>query len=259
MDDVNTLMTEPAATTEVPPPTLWERCRATVKRLGPAGPLAVLAATFPPLGGFVLLGLVTRIGPWLNGFGWLGPSILVVGFSLAAGLSLLPTYACSCLAGYAFKFTLGFSASMAAFVAAALVAYVVSARAAGDRVIEIVREHPKWEAVRVALLGAGFWRSLGIITLIRVPPTSPFAAANFIMGTIRAPLVPYLLGSLIGMAPRTAAVVWMAGHAATTDFSEGKNIWNYAIAAGSTLVVVAVIGHIATRAVHRVTRAPSEK
>jgi uncharacterized membrane protein YdjX (TVP38/TMEM64 family) len=197
------------------PVTIWDKVRAFVKRLGPAGPLAVLAATFPPLGGFVLLGLITRLAPWLQAHLALGLVILIVGFSLAAGLSLLPTYACSCLAGYAFKFAIGFPASMFAFVGGSLIAYVVSSRAAGNRVVDIVREHPKWEAVRVALLDAGFWKALGIITLLRLPPTSPFAAANFIMGTIRAPLIPYLLGTLIGMAPRTAAVVWAMAHAIT--------------------------------------------
>ena len=235
------------------PADTWQQVKAFVKRLGPAGPLAVLAATFPPLGGFVLLGLITRLAPWLREHVALGLVIVVVGFSLSSGLSLLPTYACSCLAGFAFKFWIGFPASMFAFVGGALIAYVVTSRAAGSRVVDIVREHPKWEAVRVALLDAGFWKAFWIITLIRVPPTSPFAAANFVMATIRAPLIPYLLGTLIGMAPRTAALVWAMSNAATLDFSESKNVWSYAIAIASTLAVVIVIGHLANEAIKRVT------
>lgn len=236
-----------------PPPNGWEKTRALVKRLGPAGPLAVLAGTFPLIGGFVLIGLISRLAPWLKAHPRPGFWIVVVGFSLAAGLSLLPTYACSMLAGYTFRFWVGFPGSMLAFCGAALIAYLVSARAAGNRVVDIVREHPKWEAVRIALLGAGFWKAFWIITLIRLPPTSPFAAANFIMGTTRAPLIPYLLGTLIGMAPRTAAVVWAASRANTLDFSESKNVWSYAYLLASTILVVVVIGRLANNAIKRAT------
>src|SRR5204863_6292011 len=130
----------------------------------------------------------------------------------------------------------------------ALIGYLVSAGAAGNRVVDIVREHPKWEAVRVAMLGAGFWKAFGIITLIRLPPTSPFAAANFIMGTTRAPMIPYLLGTLIGMAPRTAAAVWAASRASTLDFSESKNVWSYIYLLASTILVVVIIGRLANNA-----------
>src|SRR2546423_1637953 len=44
----------------------WGKSKAFIKRLGPAGPLAVLVATFPPLGGFVLIGLISRLAPWLR-------------------------------------------------------------------------------------------------------------------------------------------------------------------------------------------------
>src|SRR5688572_14100130 len=49
-----------------PPPTMWQRIQRTVKRLGPAGPLAVLAGTFPPIGGFILIGFISRLAPWLQ-------------------------------------------------------------------------------------------------------------------------------------------------------------------------------------------------
>src|SRR5204862_2038969 len=48
-----------------PPPGAWGKFKTFIKRLGPAGPLAVLVATFPPLGGFVLIGLISRLAPWL--------------------------------------------------------------------------------------------------------------------------------------------------------------------------------------------------
>jgi uncharacterized membrane protein YdjX (TVP38/TMEM64 family) len=224
------------------------------RRLGPAGPLAVFAATFPPLGGFVLIGLISRIAPWLRAHPAEGLVLYVGGFSALAALSLLPTYACAILGGWTFGFAVGFPASMAAFVLSGLGAYAIAARAAGDRVVEIVREHPRWEAVRVALLDCGFWKAFWIVTLVRLPPTSPFAAANFVMGTTRAPLIPYLLGTFVGMAPRTGVVVWAAAHASTLDFAQARNVWSYVIVVVVTLAVVAIIGKYANDAVRHATR-----
>jgi uncharacterized membrane protein YdjX (TVP38/TMEM64 family) len=259
MPDVRTT-DAPAPTVDAPPAPpppagAGGKFKAFVKRLGPAGPLALLAATFPPIGGFVLIGRISRIAPWLREHRGPGLFIYVGGFAVLAALSMLPTYAASMLGGWAFGFAVGFPASMISFCLAALMAYVISARAAGDRVVEIVREHPKWEAVRVALLGCGFWKAFWIVTLLRLPPYSPFAAANFILGTTRAPLIPFLLATLIGMAPRTAAVVWAAAHASKLDFKDATQIWIFVGGLLVTLAVIGVIGEIANKAVKRVTMA----
>lgn len=243
-----------AAPDAAPPATLWRRTKAFFRRLGPAGPLAVVAATCPPIGAAVLIGLITRIAPWLNAHKGLGLFIFVFGFASLAALALLPTFAASFLAGWAFKFAVGFPAAMTAFVLAALLSYLINGRAAGDRVVTLVREHPKWEAVRAALLDAGWWKAFWIVLLIRLPPTSPFAAFNFLMGTMKAPLVPFLLGTLVGMAPRTGAAVWAASHASELNFADTKSVWYSAVAIGVTVVVVAIIGHYANQAVHKVTR-----
>ena len=233
----------------------WRRIRETIRRLGPAGPLAVFTSTFPPIGGFVLLGLVTRIAPLLRqSLGW-GLTIYIGGFAASAALSLLPTYACSVLGGWTFGFAIGFPAAILAFMAATLIAWWVNSAVAGDRVIDILKEHPRWEAVRKALVGSGFWKSFFILTLIRVPPTSPFAAVNFMAATTRAPLGAFLLATGIGMAPRTGVVVWASAHAATLDFSSGTDRWMYFAGLGVTLAVVWIIGVIANRAVTRVTQA----
>jgi uncharacterized membrane protein YdjX (TVP38/TMEM64 family) len=240
-------------------PEKWEKVKHFVRRMGPAGPLAVIAGTLPPLGGFVLIGFIGQVAPWLRSHQGTGLVIYVLGFSLLAAVALLPTYACSILGGWTFGFAVGFPASMAAFCGAGFFAYLINRRAAGHRVIDIIQEHPKWEAVVRALIGSGFWRSLWIIILLRLPPTSPFAAMNFIMGTTRAPLGAFVLGTAIGMAPRTGAVVWAAAHASTLDFKlDSGQTWLYFAGLAVTIFVVVVIGRIATNAVHRVTGAPKQ-
>jgi uncharacterized membrane protein YdjX (TVP38/TMEM64 family) len=224
------------------------------RRLGAAGPLAILSGTLPPLGGFVLIGSIGKIAPFLRTHQTTGLLLYIAGFSTLAALALLPTYACSVLGGWTFGFAIGFPASMTAFCGASLLAYLINRRAAGHRVLVIIHEHPKWEAVITSLLGCGFWRALWIIILLRLPPISPFAAMNFIMGATRAPLGAFLLGTAIGMAPRTGAVVWAAAHASTLDFKlASTQTWLYLAGVLATLAAVTTIGHIATKAVHRAT------
>jgi uncharacterized membrane protein YdjX (TVP38/TMEM64 family) len=252
-------MTQPAAETTDPsgqcaaaPPDRWTQFKIFFKRLGPAGPLAVVISTLPPLGGFILIGLLSRIAPWMRSHESQAMVIYVGGFAVLAAIAILPTYACAILGGWVFGFWIGFPASMVAFC---LAAYLISALAAGNRVIQIIRERPRWEAVRMALLGCGFWRSLWIITLLRLPPTSPFAGANFVMGATRAPLGAYMLGTFIGMAPRTAVAVWAAASASSLDFKRPSQSWLYIVGIIVTIVVVAIIGNLANQAIKRVTDA----
>jgi uncharacterized membrane protein YdjX (TVP38/TMEM64 family) len=236
----------------------WTKFKIVFRRLGPAGPLAVVISTFPPIGGFVLIGLLSRIAPWMRANWTEALIIYVAGFAFLAAMAVLPTYACAILGGWTFGFWVGFPAGMVAFCFAALLAYLVSALAAGDRVLQIIREHPRWEAVRAALLGCGFWKAFWIITLLRLPPTSPFAAANFVLGTTRAPLAAYLLGTFVGMAPRTAVAVWAAAHASTLDFKSRGQTWLWIAGVIVTVAVVAIIGNLANKAVKRVTDAHAQ-
>jgi uncharacterized membrane protein YdjX (TVP38/TMEM64 family) len=233
---------------------LRSRITCYIKRLGPAGPLAVMASTFPAIGGFVLLGFINSLAPWLRSHQQLGLLIYVGGFASSAALSLLPTYACSILGGWTFGFWVGWPAAMFSFTAATLIAWIVNSSVAGDRVVAIIAEHPKWEAVRRALIGSGFWKSFWILTLARVPPTSPFALMNFVVATTKAPLPAYLLATLIGMAPRTAAAVWAAAHASTLDLLDTGGKWMFVLSLALTLAVIAAIGHVANRAIHAATR-----
>jgi uncharacterized membrane protein YdjX (TVP38/TMEM64 family) len=232
--------------------------RAVVRTLGPAGPLAVLSATMPAIGGFFLLGSLGVLGPWLADRNGLGLAIYVAGFMLFAGCALLPTYAQAILGGWAFKFALGFPAALAGFAGASLIGYAIGAKASGDRIVELIHTKPKWRAVRDALAGGGFWKTLGLVTLLRLPPNSPFAITNLVMASVRVPLAPYLIGTVVGMAPRTGVAVWIAAQVQGVLSEEGPDKPRWLVGAGIalTIVVVVVIGHIANKAIERVTAQP---
>lgn len=213
----------------------------------------MFVGTFPPLGGFVLIGFISRLAPALRENPTAGMLAYLIGATLLTGLAIMPTYAFALLAGWTFGFGLGFAASCAAFVTAALLAYGVNAVAAGDRVVALVADHPKWEAVRRAMLASGKGRALWIMTLLRLPPLAPFASVNFVLATTRAPLGAYLLATVVGMAPRTAVAAWAAAHMATLDLKSRGQTWTFVAGLAVTLACIALLGRYATRAARRAT------
>ncbi len=230
------------------------------RRLGPTRWLGLLWATAPAILGFVLLASFGPVSDWFFGWPILGIYIYGLIFAVAAGFGILPTYAQSLLGGWVFGFWLGWSAAMAGFTVAAVIGYFVARSASHDRVERLVESNPKAKAVREALVGRGLLPTFGIVTLIRVPPNSPFALTNLAMASTGVRLLPYTVGTFVGMAPRTAIAVWFAAMAQASgardiqEFVHEKVGWWYAL--GNLVVmfaVLAVIGAIANHALERVT------
>ncbi|MDX9911672.1 MAG: VTT domain-containing protein [Phycisphaerales bacterium] len=229
------------------------------QKLGAAGYLAIAAAVMPAIGGIALLGTLNITGPWLRSHEVAGWLLYVVCFVVLAGLALLPTYAQAVLGGWAFGFAWGFPGALLGFVGGSLVGYFVARRASGDRVMNVVHEHPKWSAVRDALVGQGFWKTLGIVTLLRLPPNSPFALTNLVMASVQVKLPAFVLGTLIGMAPRTAGAVYVAsliqGELTSDTAKAARPGWFIPVTIASTVVVLIIVGSIANRALKKATNA----
>ena len=223
------------------------------RRLGAAGPVAIVLSFWPPLGGFVLLATLTQFGPWLRAKGAEGLLIYFLFTGLLMGVSFVPTYSCAILAGWAFGFAAGFPLAVGTITTASLLAYAIGRWIARDRVLELVRERPKWNAVYTALLGQGFFRTWFVVTLLRIPPTSPFAIANFVLAAGRVRLGPYTLGTFLGVAPRTALAALAAAKLEQLRFKDVTDTWVVIAGIVVTLLVCAVLGHLANQALRRVT------
>lgn len=221
------------------------------RRLGPATVLAALSAIGPLLGTLVLWWYAEPIKAWLHAQGDAAIPLFVLGFTLTAGLALLPTYAQAGLAGWAFGFRDGFMATMSGVFGAALLGYIVARLASGERATRLIREHPRWQVVYQALLGGGMLKTLGIVTLLRLPPNSPFALCNLLLAATRVPWHTYLLGTVFGLGPRTALVCYTAARLSDPDVKDDRLFWWAGI--GITVVVLVVIGSIANRALGRFT------
>jgi uncharacterized membrane protein YdjX (TVP38/TMEM64 family) len=222
------------------------------RRLGPVGPLATLAIVIPPISGILLIGTVHQVGPWLKSHEVVGLLMYVTGFALLGGLALLPTYAQSLLGGWAFGMAAGFCAAIAGFGGAALVGYAVARRVAGTRIEDLIAEHRRWSALHRALLGSGFWKAFTLVTLVRLPPNSPFAASNVAMAALGVPRIPFALGTVVGLAPRTAIVVYAGAGLSTLDFANPQQAGWFLGSLLVTLLVVVAVGWMANRALRRV-------
>ena len=98
-------------------------------------------------------------------------------------------------------------------------------------------------------------KTIGIITLVRFPPNSPFALTNLALSTCGTKLGPYALGTLIGMTPRTAVAVGFAAWGADQGAKDLQTFIKdgpgpYVLVGGIILMVIVlmVISHIANKA-----------
>jgi uncharacterized membrane protein YdjX (TVP38/TMEM64 family) len=228
------------------------------RRLGAAGPVAIVLSFWPPLGGFLLLATLTQLGPWLRDHGSEGIAIYILVTGFLMGISFVPTYACSILAGWAFGFGVGCPVALLTITLAAVLAYVIARWIAQDRVLEVIRERPKWRAIHEALLGSAPGRTLLVVTLLRVPPSSPFALANFALAAAKVPLWNYTLGTFIGIAPRTALAAFAAAGLEQLKFKDTGERWMVVAGVAATLVVCVILGMMANRALAAVTADPAK-
>lgn len=233
--------------------------RDNLRSIGP-GPaiLAVLAFVVPIVGGFTLLRYTRSVGEYLKTHQDPGIYLYAAGFALTAGLAILPTWVQAIVGGYAFGLPMGLAAALFGFGGGSMIGYEIARGASGDRVIKTIARKPKWNAVHKAFVSGrmdgGFLKTLGIVILLRLPPNSPFAMMNLILAAVRVPRTTYLLGTVIGMAPRTAMWIWIGTTIPTlSEDRPGQPKWLFiggmVLAAG----VVMLLGHLANKAVERAT------
>lgn len=221
---------------------------AVLRRLGPAAALAGLWAV-TPLAGLALMGVYgPQIAAWLEAQGQAGLVIYIACFAVGAGLGLLPTWSQAVLGGYVFGLWRGFAGAEAGFVLAALLAFFVARTVARERAEREIASHPKARVVRDALVGRGFWGTLGVVALVRL--NSPFALTNLALTACGVPLVTYVVGTAVGLGVRTFIAV-QAGSQLTSWGEAEKPKWLVVGGIVAAVVIILVIGQVAQRAINR--------
>ncbi|XOV75093.1 MAG: TVP38/TMEM64 family protein [Phycisphaerales bacterium] len=135
--------------------------------------------------------------------------IIALLFALFTGSALLPTYALSFASGVFFGPVWGSLVAMFGVTFGALVGYGWGILLARKRVMRVVEANPRVKLIRSAIVDRSLKDELVAVTLIRIPPNSPFALTNLIMSSLHVRFVPYFVGTLVGIAPRTLIAVFL--------------------------------------------------
>lgn len=124
--------------------------------------------------------------------------------ALQAGLTVgpVPRTVFTLVAGALFGWALGLLLTLVATTLAAVIAFAL-VRATGGRLVERYARGRAVNWVRLRLDHHG----LLAVTSLRLIPTVPFAALNYLSGLSAVRFWPYLLGTAVGIVPGTIAIV----------------------------------------------------
>jgi uncharacterized membrane protein YdjX (TVP38/TMEM64 family) len=233
-------------------------------QLGPAGLLALFWLAAPGIAGLCLLYQLGAAAEWLRARGDVALVVYAAIFLVTSGIGLLPTTAQAVLGGWVFGPGKALLAASAAFGGAALLGLLITRTVAGKRVENFLNTKREARAIRDALIGRGFLQTTAIVALLRLPPQSPFAFTNLVMVSTGVAAAPFLLGTILGMVPRTLVVMLFASAAAQTGAEDiqtfVKDGPGWPIAAGGLAIMagaLTAIGAIARRALIRLRVDPA--
>lgn len=229
--------------------------RGYFRELGSLTPIAFVTAVLPIAGSSVIFYLFGhQIGFWLRDNWQFGTFVYFAGIVFFCGLSLLPTNIIGLIGGWAFGLWLGIVVLMSGIVCAASVSFLIHSKIAGERLTHVLENHRKAEAVYKALVGHGKVRTTFIIFLLRLSPAMPFALTNFLMASARVPLISFVIGTLFGMLPRSAAVVFVGSGLSELSLENPEEAWLFAFGVAATIFSIVLVTVISKRALNHLTR-----
>jgi len=176
-----------------------------------------MALLLPLAGALLLAEPIQASAEWLKlQVHWTAP-LVILAAGLLAGFALLPTHAISLAAGYVYGMALGLPVALLAVVIAAAIGNLAARRLSGAQLRAWVDARPMGRRLAATLIDARGLRAVAAITLVRLPPQVPFALANVLAAMLRVRPGVFLTGTLMGMAPRVALVVWLGSELAVWD------------------------------------------
>jgi uncharacterized membrane protein YdjX (TVP38/TMEM64 family) len=225
------------------------------KALGWTLAIVVIVAALM-LAGRQVAGFVPAFVAWVDGLGWWGPAIFIVGYVVAT-VAMVPGTVLTLAAGAVFGIGWGFVWVLTGATLGAIAAFLVS-RYVARGMVERKLADERFEAVDRAVGEHGF----KIVALLRLSPAFPFNALNYGLGLTRVRLRDYALACL-AMAPGTLLYVYygaVAGDiagAAAGEVERGLEQWLFlGLGLVATVIVTIIITRIARRALREKTGAP---
>lgn len=203
------------------------------------------------IGGAIALAVLYRdridlaaLDAWLSGFGFWAPAAYLLAYA-AGTVAFLPGSLFALAGGALFGPVWGAVLNLLGATIGAGLAFLAARYIAG---YWVERKAAGWLKQLVAGVEAEGWR---FVALLRLVPLFPFNLTNYALGLTRIGFLPYVLTSLICMAPGAIAYTWL-GHAGREALEGDATAIRYGLLALGLLAAIAFL----PRLLKRLKRAP---
>ncbi|NQZ56586.1 MAG: TVP38/TMEM64 family protein [Lentisphaeraceae bacterium] len=207
-----------------------------------------MSVVLPVLGVAFLLLFVRDFAEYLKVEEQWAICIYILFAILFVGTSLLPTHVLALTGGWVFGFAEGLAYSFTGIVCASILGYFLSAALSCDKFEGNLLRSEKTKAI-VDVLQQGERNSIClIVSLMRLSPVIPFALTNVLLASLKVRFSYFLMGTVVGMLPRTAIMVMAGASLTELDFSSKSGYWSLAVGIVFTVILLLYIGRFARRA-----------
>lgn len=158
-----------------------------------------------------------RIKNWVDGFGWLGPIILILAMVLQMFLLVIPTILLMVVCILAYGPYLGSLIIFASVLAASTVGFFIGRYFGSDLVDRLIGKKTE-KKVAEFLRQYGFWA----IAITRLNPFLSNDAVSFVAGILNMSYQKFISATLLGIAPLT---VFIAVIGQSTDQLKTGLLW----------------------------------
>ena len=207
--------------------------------------VAVLITLGRQLGAYV-----PQFAEWVDGLGFWGPAVFVLGYA-AATLAFVPGSILTMAAGAIFGLAKGTLLTFLGATLGSTFSFLVARYLARSAIEKRLADRPRFRAIDKAVARQG----LKIVFLVRLSPVFPYNLLNYGLGLTRVKLLDYVL-ACFGMIPGTFLYVYygkalgsLAAVAGGVAPERGTGDWVLlGVGLAATVAVTAFVTQIARRA-----------
>jgi len=172
-----------------------------------------------------------------------GGTIAMVGLGAAyvvLALLFVPGAALTMVTGAVFGVGRGLVIVMIATTVADAAAFLLGRYIARDAVLRLMDRYPRFKVVDRAISQGG-WR---IVALIRLNPTIPYSASNYLFGVTGVPFLPFLISSGIFTIPGAFAYLYLGYVGAETLGGSSRSPVEWALLVVGLLVTIVALVYV---------------
>ena len=160
--------------------------------------------------------------------------------SVFLALGFIPTTFYSLLCGYIFGWG-SLQLILISYAIACALGYIICSKIDNGGLLNALEEKYNIGSVKIKLESSGFW----IPAMCRLSPALPFAIMNAVFAIVKFPFVKYMIGSMIGMMPRTLFAVFIGmGFTKIHSVEDMKSEWSLWFAIVLAIISFGGIGWI---------------